>query len=201
MDDALGMILMIMCGALMPFALFGIVWFFKWLNAYMKTRKGFVKARFILSTFRTKEMFIKPSEGMIERKKIGGDKRQYPYNNKNGFLTWEGNTPVATYNEEMAQQLNMSAIEQSGEGLSPKRISDLMFRAFNLGKMSQMKEDNMMKFLIFIAAGCAGIAAVLGIMNLMNLGSLSQQITQTIANYAPALSQSAQQTASNTIGR
>jgi len=200
MEDALGMIMMMMLGVFMPLGLWGCLDLLKKLNAYLKIRKGFVKARFVLSTFRTKEMFLKPSEGMLERKKLGGDKRQYPYNNKNGFLTWEGNTPVATYNEEMAQQLNMSTIEQSGEGLSPKRISDLMFRAFNLGKMSQMKEDNMMKFMLFIAAACAAVAAIAGIMNYMSGGSLSQQITQLAANIAPALSQAAQ-TPANTIGR
>lgn len=141
--------------ATLPLAFIGIFILFKKLAHLMMVRKGYIKLLFFTQNKMIREDLRKPQSKTISV----GNNKSFMFDPRNIFR-W-GHTPTLAYNEESVDSLN--PLEETTK-LTPRRLDDVQFNAFNAGKRTVEKKEKIMQILLILAVIAAVGAASMSIM-------------------------------------
>jgi len=157
--------------ATMPLAFIGIYILFKKLAHLVMVRKGYIKLLFFTKNKMIREDLRKPQSKTIN---VGG-KKSFTFDPKHIFR-W-GHTPTLVYNEESVNPLN--PIEKTTK-LTPTRLDDIQFNAFNAGKRTIEKKEKIMQILLIIAVAGAIAAAGFAFMSFQATGITEARIIGSV---------------------
>jgi len=131
----------------------------------IKVRMGHIELFRITKNFRLKRQISKPDGGKL---KMGGV--PVPFNNKPPFIAFDGTTPVTLYTAE-GKQINLTNPGKEQQ-IEPGYLSNLITEAYNLGIVSALKQDNIIKLFMIAAVIAAAVAAVFGFMSWQQVSQL-----------------------------
>ena len=149
--------------ASLPLSVVGIFILFKKLIQAFFVRRGYIKLLFFTQNKMLREDFKKPQSKTISV----GDNKSFIFDPK-AIFRW-GHTPTLAYNEESVDPLN--PLENSTR-LTPRRLDDVQFNAFNAGKRAMEKQQQMIAIFLMIAMIGAIAAAGMSVMLWQSMGTM-----------------------------
>jgi hypothetical protein len=138
---------------LSPFGIIGIIVIISKMMDKFLVKIGYVKVNIMKSNFRTRHGMARPKSNKL---KIGG--KDVDYNNKPGFVWFDGDVPNIFYHEGSIAPINMLDKKEKMP-VDEDHWSNLLVGAFKLGELMAMKDDKKNQLLLLIAA-MASIASV-----------------------------------------
>jgi len=159
---------------LAPFAFFGVFWLFTKIINLIKVRRGYVGAEFIRSNRYLVTSISKPNSNYLS---YAGKK--YKFDPKKLFR--RGSTPTMLYVEDRTEPID-PLVSKTGSKISTQRLSEVLIRFFNLGKISAMKQEKIMQILLIIAVAAAIGAVGFAFMNFQAMGVMEGRLAGAVSN-------------------
>jgi len=153
-----------------PLAFIGIYILFKKLAHLIMVRKGYMKLLFFTKNKMIREDLRKPQSDTFS---IGN--KAFELDSKNIFR-W-GHTPTLSFSENSTKSLN--PLEKKSV-LTPTRLDNIQFNAFNAGKRTIEKKEKIMQILLIIAVAAAIGALGFAFMDFQATGVMENRIIGSV---------------------
>ena len=160
--------------AMTPFVILGVRALARILIEKSKVSHGCIKTQLILQNRRLKSYFVKPDSDEI---KIG--KKRLGFDGSAEKMVIEGNVPVAFYNAKTSEQLNMFSSKTSYP-VDPEYFDNIVIRAYNLGKLSAIVNEQKLLLVCIIACIVGGISIVVGGMCYLKLTEIAKAVVPVV---------------------
>lgn len=156
---------------MIPFGAFGIFTLFRKIMELAFVRMGNVRMLLF-----TPSRMIKSTWGKPQKEDITTGKSTYKFGSE--YLYRNGGTPTILYNQDSIEPVD--PLKDQTSKLSTSRLSEMQIRWFNLGVISTLKQEQLVKILLIVCVVAAVGAAGLSFINMQSMsmmqGSLAGQI-------------------------